>query len=103
MTAKKKHNVLVVKVLDQRAKLFAQARAIMTKMDHNIQTSDKKKLIQEAVREHLVEVCLRVRCLPKEELPLPKEAPKIPNNFATLESFVAFAKENAEKGDEQDR
>eukprot|EP00971_Amphidinium_carterae_P277143 5499681-Amphidinium_carterae.1 len=42
------------------------------------------KLIQEAVvsrdtlREELVDVYLRVRRLPKEEWPLPKETPKIP-------------------------
>eukprot|EP00971_Amphidinium_carterae_P120676 2391105-Amphidinium_carterae.1 len=53
----------------------------------------KTKLIQEAVgsrdalREELVEVYLRVRRLPKEELPLPKEAPRVPASFAVPESL----------------
>eukprot|EP00971_Amphidinium_carterae_P103872 2056677-Amphidinium_carterae.1 len=65
----------------------------------------KTRLIQEAVvswdslREELVNVYLRVRLLPKEELPLPKKTPKIPTSFAALESLVAFAKEKAEKTD----
>eukprot|EP00971_Amphidinium_carterae_P338113 6475304-Amphidinium_carterae.1 len=64
----------------------------------------KTKLMQEAVasrdslREELVEVYVRVRLLPKEELPLRKEGPKIPASFAVLESLVAFAKQKAEKG-----
>eukprot|EP00971_Amphidinium_carterae_P141991 2812505-Amphidinium_carterae.3 len=58
--------------------------AIATKMDQ------KTKLIQEAVasrdssREELVEVYMRVRRLAKEELPLPKETPRIPASFAVL-------------------
>eukprot|EP00971_Amphidinium_carterae_P206557 4098523-Amphidinium_carterae.2 len=52
----------------------------------------KTKLVQEAVasrdslREELVEVYACVRRLPKEELPLTKEGPRIPASFAVLES-----------------
>eukprot|EP00971_Amphidinium_carterae_P255905 5081131-Amphidinium_carterae.1 len=53
----------------------------------------KTKLIQEAVasrdslREELVEVYMPVRRLPKEELPLPIETPKIPDLSAALKSL----------------
>eukprot|EP00971_Amphidinium_carterae_P296006 5879483-Amphidinium_carterae.2 len=92
----KKTQALPVK--DRRAKLLAQANAITTKMDQ------KTKLIQEAaasrdsLREELVEVLLHVRLLPKEELPLPKEAPRAPASFAVLGPLVAFARERASQG-----
>eukprot|EP00971_Amphidinium_carterae_P234032 4644177-Amphidinium_carterae.1 len=38
-------------------------------------------------------------CLPKVELPLPKEAPRIPASFSVLKFLVAFAKEKADHGD----
>eukprot|EP00971_Amphidinium_carterae_P046538 916857-Amphidinium_carterae.1 len=67
------------------------------------------KLIQEvvdsrdALREELVEVYVRVRRLPKKELPLPKEATRVPTSFTVLESLLAFAKEKADKGDQEAR